>query len=181
MDALSETLKVLRLTSGIFLEADFSAPWCVDSAPGEDDISHFLPDAEHVAIFHLLVEGAAGRLADGGEVLDLAAGDLLMFPHSDTHVLGSDLHLNPTHAASLVRPDAASSGLMRIRHGGSGPRTRFICGYWPATSAFAAPFCPGFRECSMWRWATIRQRAGWSPALQHGAQETHARNQVARR
>lgn len=175
MDALSETLKVLRLTSGIFLEADFSAPWCVDSAPGEDDISHFLPDAEHVAIFHLLVEGARRtRLADGGEVLDLAAGDLLMFPHSDTHVLGSDLHLNPTHAASLVRPDAASSGLMRIRHGGSGPRTRFICGYMACDKRLCRPLLSGLPRMLHVALGDDPATRWMVSALQHGAQETHA-------
>ena len=37
MDALSEVLKAQRLTSGIFLEADFTAPWCIDSAPGKQE------------------------------------------------------------------------------------------------------------------------------------------------
>ena len=48
MDALSEVLKVLKLTSGLFLEAEFTAPWCIDSAPGTEDVRHILPDAEHV-------------------------------------------------------------------------------------------------------------------------------------
>jgi len=29
MDALSDVLRVARLTGGVFLRADFFAPWCI--------------------------------------------------------------------------------------------------------------------------------------------------------
>lgn len=65
MDALSEVLQALRLNTGIFLRAEFSAPWCIDSAPGKADIRHILPGAEHVAIYHLVAEGScSARLSD---------------------------------------------------------------------------------------------------------------------
>ena len=68
MDALSEVLKALRLTSGLFLDAEFTAPWCIDSAPGKDDVRHLLPSAEHVTIYHLVTEGRCrARLPDGGD------------------------------------------------------------------------------------------------------------------
>jgi hypothetical protein len=51
MDAFSQVLKALRLETGIFLEAEFTAPWCIDSAPGKDDVRQILPSAEHVAIY----------------------------------------------------------------------------------------------------------------------------------
>lgn len=31
MDALSDVLRFVRLTGGVFLEAEFTAPWCVHS------------------------------------------------------------------------------------------------------------------------------------------------------
>jgi len=129
MDALSEVLKVLRLQTGIFLEADFTAPWCIDSAPGEDDVRHILPEAEHVAIYHLLVEGhCRACLADGSASVDLGPGDLLMLPLGEAHRLGSDLGLPPVRAELLVQP-AAAAGPARIDYGGGGARTRFLCGY----------------------------------------------------
>lgn len=174
MDALSETLKFLHLTSGIFLEADFNAPWCIDSAPGKDDIAHFLPDAEHVAIFHLLVDGnCRARLRDDGEALDLVAGDLLMLPHGDPHFLGSDLHLHPTQAASLVRPDSAGGGLMRIRYGGNGPRTQFICGYMACDRRLCRPMLSALPHILRVSLGTDPATRWMMVALQHGAQETH--------
>ena len=175
MDALSETLKVLHLTSGIFLDADFTAPWCIDSAPKKEEFAPFLPEAEQVVIFHLVVEGACrARLPDDGTAIDLAAGDLIMFPHGDPHILGSDLQLHPLQAASLVRPDASGSGLMRIRHGGSGLRTQFICGYMACDRRLCRPLLSGLPRIvkvslgddPTTRWMVV--------ALQHGAQETHS-------
>src|SRR5688572_21253194 len=34
MDALSDVLRVLRLTGAVFLDAEFTAPWCVVSEGG---------------------------------------------------------------------------------------------------------------------------------------------------
>ncbi len=57
MDALSETLRVVRLTGAIFIQARFTAPWCYQS-PSADTAAPLLePGAERVVIFHLITEG----------------------------------------------------------------------------------------------------------------------------
>lgn len=129
MDALSEVLKVLRLETGIFLEGRFTAPWCIDSAPGREDVSAILPDAEHVAIFHLLVEGRCrARLPGDREAVEFGPGDLLLVPMGDAHLLGSDVQLAPVRADLLVEP-GPEGGPARIDYGGGGERARFLCGY----------------------------------------------------
>lgn len=129
MDTLSEMLAELRLVTGFFLQAEFFTPWCVDSAPDKDDLRHLLPDAEHVIIFHLLTEGSCGiRLQSGSESWQLKAGDVIIFPRAEPHLIGSDLHLVPVQAAKLVEPPGAD-GMMRISYGGNGACTRFICGF----------------------------------------------------
>src|SRR5262245_20444263 len=139
MDAFSQILRALRLESGIFLDAEFTAPWCIDSAPGTDDVRRILPSAEHVAIYHLLVEGRCNaRLPDDGAELTLQAGDLIMFPHGDGHLLGSDLKRRPVSAETLVQP-SAEGGLARIVYGGGGARTRFVCGYLACDSRMCRP------------------------------------------
>lgn len=139
MDAFSEVLRALRLESGLFLDAEFTAPWCIDSAPGKEDVRHILPSAEHVAIYHLLVEGSCrARLPDEGSIVDLVAGDLLMFPHGDGHLLGSDLSRSPVPAEKLAQP-SPQGGLARIVHGGGGTRTKFVCGYLACDSRLCRP------------------------------------------
>jgi AraC-like DNA-binding protein len=126
MDALSDALRVLRLTGAVFLDAEFTEPWCVISDPrGNEFLMAGTPD---IVFFHVLTEGrCSARLIEGGQALDLAAGDLIMLPRGNRHLMGSDLRLAPILADSLVRPGAG--GLLRIEHGGGGARTRFVCGY----------------------------------------------------
>ena len=173
MDALSEVLKVLKLTSGLFLEAEFTAPWCIDSAPGHEDVRHILPDAEHVSIYHLLTEGRCRAALPGGAPVDLTAGDLIMFPHGDGHLLGSDLQLDPVGAEVLVEP-SAEGGMARIRHGGGGERTRFVCGFLACDKRLCRPLLGALPRM-------LRVELGDGPAaawiiatLRHGASETHA-------
>jgi len=128
MDALSDALRVLRLTGAVFLDAEFTAPWCVVSQGGHSG-SQVLAGGPNLIFFHVLTEGRCkARLLGGGETLELGPGDLIMLPRDDTHLLGSDLRLAPTLADTLVRP-AAGGELMRIEHGGGGEKARFVCGF----------------------------------------------------
>lgn len=137
MDALSDALRVLRLTGAVFLDAEFSAPWCVVSRSGHAD-SPVLAGA-NIIFFHVLAEGRCkARLVAGGATLELGPGDLLMLPRDDTHLLGSDLHLAPTQADVLVRP-GASGELARIVHGGGGEKTRFVCGFLRSDERLCGP------------------------------------------
>jgi hypothetical protein len=43
--------------------------------------------AEHVIIYHLLTEGRASAHVEGGEPLTLDAGDVVIFPDGDPHII----------------------------------------------------------------------------------------------
>jgi len=129
MDTLSELLRELRLASGFFLQAEFFTPWCIDSTPGKEDLHRIVPDAEHVILFHLMVEGSCSiKIRDSSQSWRLQAGDMIIIPRGEAHLIGSDLHLAPVQAASLMQP-ADAPGMLRISHGGCGACTRFICGF----------------------------------------------------
>ena len=94
MDALSDVLTAVRLDGAVYVNAEFTAPWCVATRYGLHTAAPKLPDTDHVVFFHLLTDGSClARLAAGGEVIAIKAGDLLLLPHDDLHVLGSDLKL----------------------------------------------------------------------------------------
>lgn len=174
MDALSEVLKALRLASGVFFNAELTAPWCIDSAPGTDDVRHILPNAEHIAIYHLLTEGTCyARLTDEAATITLGMGDLLLFPHADGHRMGSDLQLKPVAAESLLEA-SPEGGLARVVHGGNGARTRFVCGFLACDSRLCRPLLSALPRM-------LRVPMGTGPAadwiinsLQRGAEETRA-------
>ena len=80
MDTLSGILKSIRFEGAVFLDAEFTAPWCMRGRYGMTSVKQQLAGAEHVVLFHFLAQGACRvRLADGGEVIDVGAGDLILF------------------------------------------------------------------------------------------------------
>jgi AraC-like DNA-binding protein len=141
MDALSEVLKSVRLEGAVYLNAEFTAPWCIRGECSVASVRERLAGAERVVFFHFLTEGGCKvRLADGGEVLDVAAGDLILIPQDDKHLLGSDLHLAPMEADSLFGADAAADAdFIQLRHGGGGTATRFVCGYLACSRSVCRP------------------------------------------
>ena len=174
MDPLSQILKALRLEAGIFFDAEFTTPWCVDSAPGREDARHILPRAEHVAIYHLLVEGSCrARLPEEAAAIELAAGDLILFPHGDGHLLGSDVRRPALRAETLVKA-SPEGGLARIVHGGGGDRTRFICGYVACDSRLCRPMIGALPRMVRVPLGD-RASASWmAKTLQHAADESRA-------
>src|SRR5262252_6089518 len=104
MDALSEVLGAVRLTGAVFLELELRAQWSFLTAPARKIADVLMPDADHVVPFHLVTEGSCyARLIDGDPV-ELHAGDLILFPASDRHVLAAAneaaLRLAPFEMAS---------------------------------------------------------------------------------
>jgi AraC family transcriptional regulator, alkane utilization regulator len=125
VDALSDVLAAIRLDGAVYIKAEFKAPWCVETQYGLHTAATRLPRADHIVFFHLLTDGSCkARLVDGNEEVEVAAGDLLLFPHDNRHLLGSDLMLSPAPVGS-----EAIEGLIEMRWGGDGEATRFICGY----------------------------------------------------
>lgn len=130
MDALSDVLRSVTLSGAVFFDAQFHAPWCVRAHFGLNNARAKLPADAKVALFHWLTEGACkARLVDGGEVLALTAGDLILFPHDDQHLLGSDLDRLPIESATLFGAPADGDRCSALRIDGPGDATRFVCGY----------------------------------------------------
>lgn len=128
MDALSDILRAVRLKGGVFLHAEFTAPWCVASQVEIEDMGRLLEGAEHIVLYHYVAEGRLSVQLPGGEPLEIRAGEVVIFPHNDMHLLGSRIDLPPVNSSEIVRV-SPEDGLWVIRHGGGGEKTRVVCGF----------------------------------------------------
>jgi AraC-like DNA-binding protein len=127
MDALSETLRVVRLVGAIFIHARFTAPWCYQS-PRADSVAPILePGAERVVIFHLITEGDCWVELAGEAPVHLIAGDAILFPQSDAHRMASQPGLPPATGGRLE--EVLSRRPRQLCYGGGGSTTRLVCGY----------------------------------------------------
>jgi len=131
MDALSDVLRSVHLEGAVFLNAEFTAPWCVRGESGMAIYRDRVAPAEHLVFFHFITAGRCKvRLNRSGEVLEAQAGDLPLFPQDDRHLMGSDLQIAPLGDAGGGVPEVIDDPeFIQLRFGGGGDATRFVCGY----------------------------------------------------
>jgi len=142
MDVLSEVLKLVTLQGAIFYNAEFSAPWSFRS-PASCNIAPLVAaGAEHVIIYHLLTDGHASACVEDGERLALDAGDVVIFPHGDPHIIENG---RPTKSLDLLQELARifSQGLKLERSGDGGDVTKFVCGYMACEPRLSKVFLSG--------------------------------------
>lgn len=128
MDALSELLKVVRLRGAMYFNGEFTAPWAVRSAPTEISLPLLAPGAEKLIVFHFVIDGRAYAKLPGEHAVPLSAGNVVVFPHGDGHVLGNGVARTLVDASEGL-PDLLARRLTVSRLGGGGEMTRFVCGY----------------------------------------------------
>ena len=138
MDALSDVLRVAHLTGGVFLHAEFFAPWCMAARGAPEHCRPALGPASHLILYHYLVEGDFRIRVEGGEGegLVIGAGEVVLLPRNDLHLMGSDLRLPPVAGSDIIHPPK-DGGLFSIHHGGAGARTRMICGFLGCASSLS--------------------------------------------
>jgi AraC-like DNA-binding protein len=141
MDALSEILRVVRLVGAIFINARFTAPWCYQSPPADAAAPLLEPGAERVVIFHLVTEGECFVELGGDPVLQLRAGDVVMFAHGDAHRMASAPGLAPAGGARLQTVLARRP--RQLNFGGGGATTRLVCGYLACDARLARMLLAG--------------------------------------
>jgi len=128
MDLLSELLGSVRLTGGVFLDAQFTAPWCVTANMPPERSKPFLPNPVQLVGFHVVIKGELLVIFGDEPPIKARAGEMLLLPGNDGHIIGSAQGLKPVETGTLVRP-SADGGPMRISHGGGGAPTHIICGF----------------------------------------------------
>ena len=128
MDVLSDLLSAVKLEGALFFHGEFSAPWCFGSS-GAAGIEPFLkPPVRHLIMFHFLMEGRAYAALRDGRREELHGGDIVIFPHGDSHILGNGPPVKPVDSFKTFRQHL-SEGLKVVSYGGGGELTRFVCGY----------------------------------------------------
>jgi AraC-like DNA-binding protein len=124
-----------------------------------------MPRAQHVVIYHMVLEGSVHVGLRGGEARHAEAGDLIIIPSGEPHALGSDLSLPKAPGERLII-DRGPDEVGQVRHGGGGAITRLVCGYLACDSSlFDAVLAPlprmmivNMREGASAQWLTSSLR-----------------------
>jgi AraC-like DNA-binding protein len=137
MDPLSDVFRVVRLTGAYFYLVEASAPWSVGARPASELAPRILPESQHLISYHIVTEGTCWGGVKDGPPQRLQAGDVIVFPHGDPHVMSS-------HESSRAPFDDSASAPARfpetVTLGANTARdTKFVCGF---LGCDARPFNP---------------------------------------
>lgn len=121
MDALSDILRSMRLSSGLISVARLSAPWGVETRGHPD------------TIFHAVVSGHCWLQREGAAPVELSQGDIMLITCGDPHVLYS--HTQARRAWIRDLEATRSGGVDQLRYGGGGAETVVLCGTFRVESA----------------------------------------------
>jgi AraC-like DNA-binding protein len=130
MDALSDVLRAVRLTGAIFFDVQASAPWVAETPQGKSIVGAMFPGSEHLISYHVITLGSCWACVPGEPDMKLAAGDIIVLPHGDTHVLSSTPGLRRTPDMSMYRVPSEGHLPISISMGDpQGEPAQFVCGF----------------------------------------------------
>jgi AraC-like DNA-binding protein len=142
MDVLSEVLRAVRLTGAIYFDVSARAPWVAETPALARICGEVMPEFEHVVAFHVMLDGWCwAQLGDdSAPPVRLVAGDSILFPQGDGHVMGTEPGRRAEPNYDLYRrPTDRPLPFVLKELGGDGESARFVCGY---LGCDARPFNP---------------------------------------
>jgi AraC-like DNA-binding protein len=130
MDALSDVLRAVRLSGAFFFDVHARAPWVAETPAGKSVVDAMFPGSDHLISYHAIMEGSCWCTLDGEQPIKLVAGDIVLLPHGDTHVLATEIGMRKSPEMSMYRRPDDGRLPSRISVGTQdGAPGHFVCGF----------------------------------------------------
>jgi AraC-like DNA-binding protein len=136
-DVLSELLRAMRLSGGVFMDGRFTTPFGIIS-PARWNEQDLMARLRHVSVFHLVAEGGCRLETEDGSSCDLRQGDVVLLPFTAAHRLSNGEPEIFEFGPDFVR-EGPINGVGTLSLGGGGAPTRLICGFLESADLMAAP------------------------------------------
>lgn len=127
VDRLSDLLRVVRLDGAFFFAVEAAEPWSVVTLAARELTPRIMPAAEHLISYHILTAGRCYGGLLGEEQVELVAGDVIVFPHGDAHVMASAPGL--LDGPGVARSVSARYAQTVLLGQGGQRTTSFVCGF----------------------------------------------------
>lgn len=116
MDALTDILNTLRLSSSLYFRTELTSPWGI-----------LVPEKANVARFHIVIRGECWLKIGDREGLHMANGDLVVIPHGAPHQL-ADASASEIRPLQEVLEEVGYVGQGPLVYGGGGAGCCLVCG-----------------------------------------------------
>jgi AraC-like DNA-binding protein len=182
-DTLSDVLRGVRLRGAVFFYVSGNSDWVAEAPSAKEIAPLLMHGVEHVMEYHAVAQGSCWAGIPDGPSVQLFAGDVVMFPHGDAHVMSGapgmrgDPDLSWLSSAELERLplQLAYNGqnLLRSAPPGFSADATIVCGF---LGCDLQPFNPLI--AALPRLLHLRATDGdaWmAKFMQQAAAESHAR------
>lgn len=88
-DTLSDLLRAVRLRGAVFYYIDGVSPWVAEAPAAQEILPGIMPGAGHLMEFHAVASGSCWAALRGENPVRVEAGDIILFPQGDPHVMSS--------------------------------------------------------------------------------------------
>lgn len=130
MDALSDVLRAVRLKGAIFFDVHASDPWAAETPAGKQIVGRMFPAAENLIAYHAITRGTCWASVGKEPPLSLKAGDIVVIPHGDAHVLSNVPGLRGIEDLNRYRAPHEMELPVSISMGqGTSESAGFVCGF----------------------------------------------------
>jgi AraC-like DNA-binding protein len=136
MDPLSDLLRVVRLSGAYFYLVEASKPWAVAAGAAKQLAPRILPGSEHLISYHIVTSGTCWAGVKGEPQVRVDAGDVIIFPQGDPHLISSAVGVGLDQPDSDGAPERYPATVVI---GAGAADATFVCGF---LGCDARPFNP---------------------------------------
>ncbi len=172
-ELLGDALASLHLSGALFLRAEFSSPWALETSEGDTFAAMLVPGAHRVILFHVVLGGRLVVSLDGKQE-ELGPGDVAILPYADKHVLRSPAEARPVRLARILPPQPWQR-LPALCYGGGGARTSIACGHLYSDDLLLSPVLAAMPELIVVRPEHATFREWLTTNVRFALAETEAR------
>ncbi len=157
-DTLSDVLRALRLSGGMFFRVRLTAPFGITAMDSQTMLHAFAPGATHILPFHLVTEGPIWIDIPNRDSVLLEKGDIIVLPHGAQHALCDTPGNTPVSVPSIKEKVTGFPPTLVL--GGSGHEVRALCGFFHCNGQLFNPLMDALPEV-----VVIRQDPDRTPWL----------------
>lgn len=140
IDTLSDVLRAVRLSGAVFFKIEATTPWAAEAPPGTQVAPFIMPGVDHVIEYHVVTRGTCWGGIVNEQAMRLEAGDVIVFPQGDAHVISSDPGMRGQPSLDAFRTITHNRVPIALNiNGGGEAKTQLVCGFLGCDSK---PFNP---------------------------------------
>jgi AraC-like DNA-binding protein len=183
LDTLSDVLRTVRLRGAVFYYVTGNSKWAAEAPRSAAIAAAVMPEAEHVIEYHVVVSGGCWAALVGEQPVRLGAGDVVLFPQGDAHVLSSAPGMRADPNVSWYYETKIDRLPLKVAYDGTSPPageppktpvdTTLVCGF---IGCDLRPFNPLVATLPRMMHLRSTDGGGWvTQFVQHAVDESAAR------